>query len=216
MDILQEMGITSHIFATVLQDAKNRDSYRYLCGCDPTWYQIYTSRRWHATDPYISYSKKFIKPIFTSELMDLSPGQREFTKLNDASGFKTGFVIPSHSGSNKRIGMLFVGLDLDPIEGEAILEKHRILLRIISQEYLDWWINKIQKVAIGSIKLSSEDAKLLKLAMDDYTAHEMGQIANLSNSQVNNRFRKINEMFGVDSKKEAAVLAMEYGLIAPY
>jgi DNA-binding CsgD family transcriptional regulator len=218
-DIFEKFNVTSFMFVTLLQDSRSRDSFRFHTGCDPRWFNQYNKRKWHEVDPLVAYSRLFSKPILLSEMTeksDISQGQIDFFANMHSHGFKSGMVIPCHSVSTKRMGMLFVGNTMESCDGNVHLKKHRILLRAVANELLDWWIARLQSKTIDRSKLKTEDLKILKLAYHDGTSNDIALSLGLTVSQVNNRFRNINSIFQVDNKKDAAVLAMEYGIITPY
>jgi DNA-binding CsgD family transcriptional regulator len=218
-EIFAVFGVSSFLFITLLKDSKNRDSFRFQSGCDPNWFNLYNHRKWHEIDPFIAYGKLFSKPILLSDMVGKSDGSRgsaDYFENIHNHGFKSGLVIPCHSVSTKRMGVLIVGNDLSINEGDEKLKMHRVSLRSIGYELLDWWIDHLQAKVIDKSKLKQQDLSLLKMAYNDLSASDMGLSIGLNVSQVNNRFRNINALFQVDNKKEAAILAMEYGIIAPY
>lgn len=218
-DIFKDIGVSSFIFLTLLQDSKNRDSYRYHIGCNPNFFNIYNSRKWHAIDPFIAHAKKVGKPILIDELkrkiLDESQSQKDFFYNLSEYGFKAGIIIPAYTASNKRMGLLIAGND-DCLDGNLILQRNRVTLRAIASELLDWWVVKLQSKAVDVSKLKTEDLQLLKLAYFQNTASDMALSLGLTTSQVNNKFRVINELFDVDNKKDAADIAMEYGIITVF
>ena len=216
IDIFDKLEVTSYLYVTLLKDSKNRDSYRFLIGCDPAWYQLYCTNQWHHIDPFIRYGREYMKPILISELSTLTDAQLKIIDHSGESGFKSGLILPAHADLNRRIGILIAGNPFDNDVGDQKLEKYRAILRAISFELLDWWISRLQSKVGAEIKVTEQEKIILKLAYDDYTAAEIGQVLNLTVSQVNNRVRNINLQFGVDNKKSAAFLAMEYGIITAY
>ena len=57
------------------------------------------------------------------------------------------------------------------------------------------------------------DLRLLELERDGFTADEAGTLLGLTTSQINGRFRRINEKFEVQHKKYAVQRALELGIL---
>lgn len=220
VEILDRIGVTSYIFATFLRDSNHRDSYRFLIGCDPNWYQLYSKNKWYDIDPCIIYSRKFIKPLLLSELNRVSSEQLKVINHLEECGFKSGYIFPLHAAFGNRISVFLTGNSFDRDVGEQKLIDYKFVLRGISNELLEWWIANFQSGTVNYpslvSKLTDQELILLRMEYDDFTSAEIAEKVGLTVSQVNNRFRSINALFSVDSKKEASMLAMEYGIITPY
>lgn len=216
-DIFRQLDITSFIFVTMLERSKDPSTYRYHIGCNPNWYNVYNKQKQHVIDPFLVYARGFSKLLLLSEVKSQasqSPEQIDFFSNLEAHGFRSGMVVPAHAAGN-RIGMLLVGTDAT--DGDEQLLKHRMILRAISMSMLEWWIDRIVPKNLNIQALTKEHVKMLKLASQEgVTSREIAISLNMTDSQVSNRFRVINDIFHVRNYKDAAAKALELGVIKPF
>lgn len=212
--LIRYFGAESFVFVSMRHDDARRESYQYFIGCLPAWCQLYNRRRWYAIDPFVKYALSHSTPILGSAIVAESPGQAEMLAAAAQNGFRSGMVIPSHGGSRSRVGVLYVGSPLPPEDVEPHLLQHRVMLRAVSLELLEWWQAKLKANDVRHVKLSSYDLNLLALQRDGYTSEESAQELGLTTSQVNNRYRRINARLCVANKAMAVERAVELGLLA--
>jgi DNA-binding CsgD family transcriptional regulator len=215
--LLRRIGIESFVFIYFEKKIEKRNNIRHLIGCNKSWVIEYSKRKWFSIDLFSSYSRLFDRPVLISDFSIESRGQRDLMDHYHSHGFRSGMVIPSHSLSNDRVGVFIVGNDCVNLKGNIVFSKNTFLLREISLEILNWLNAYLQPKNIDVRQLSELDLKLLKFGFfDENTSNDIALLSNLTVSQVNNRFRKINRLFGVDNRKDAANIAMGLGIIQPY
>jgi DNA-binding NarL/FixJ family response regulator len=93
--------------------------------------------------------------------------------------------------------MLQVGNDQPPPEGEGELLAHRLLLRAITEEMLDWRIAILRKEAARLIDLDSRELAVLRLLRNGRTACNVADSLGISQRSVYLIFQKINGKLGV-------------------
>jgi hypothetical protein len=215
-DLVRPLGATSHIFATLLRDDElgNRVNHRFLIGCKPQLCQFYNGRKLYMNDPCIIYAKSSTAPVAMHDLQTTTTSQRRF--LEDTFpqwGFRSGLVIPAHSGVSNRIGVLYVGSEAAPPEGNATLMKHRVMLRAIAMELLDWWCARIRAEAIEKHQLLDIDLHILTLQKQGFTSTAIAEELHVSSRTIHNKIKRMKEAFQVDSIAAAIKTATIYGLI---
>lgn len=215
--LLYDVGIDSFIYISFDKNNEHIKSFRYMVGCDHKWAIEYTNRKWFSIDQFISYARCFDKPILISEYSVETRGQVDLMNHYHSHGFRSGMVIPSHCVFNNRAGVLIVGNDCVHVKGNIVFAKNKYYLREISIEILSWLNIFLQPKDIDIRQLTDIDLKLLKLSFfEENTSNDIAMLTSLTSSQVNNRFRKINKLFGVDSRRDAANVAVDLGIIHPY
>lgn len=162
--IVQAFGLQSYVFISLcLEEGSRRENHRYLIGCTPKWCQIYNANNWFFIDPFIEYALHHSMPILGSAIQPKTPGQAELLAAAAENGFRSGVVIPAHSGSDKRAGVLYLGSDKPPQEIETQLLNVRTLLRATAMELVEWWEAQMAIDAIAKFRLDPTDVALLKL-----------------------------------------------------
>lgn len=213
-DITQHFGVTSYVFVSLRADDTGPASHRYLIGCKPAWCQIYNSKKWFYIDPFIQYARKYSMPIAGSAIRPNTPGQAELLATAAENGFRSGAVIPAHTGSYKRVGVLYLGSDLPPEHVEPKLMQNRTQLRAIAMELFEWWEAQIRADVIASLNVNDHDVALLKLVHEGFTVDEIARLLAISKSTIQAKIRHLNEKLEVRSKKHAAEKAIELGILA--
>lgn len=211
--LIQFFGLESYVFVSLNRDDEGRESHRFLIGCRPEWCQMYNARKWFAIDPFIAHALRSSEPIVGSKIKAESAGQIELLATAREHGFHSGMVVPAHSGVKSRIGVLYLGSPRTPDEVEPRLLQSRSFLRAIALELFEWHQAKLQADMLGNVAFDDADIELLREVHDGYHSKDLGRAKNLSVSQVNNRFRRINAAFKVRSRKAAAAKAVDLGVL---
>jgi DNA-binding CsgD family transcriptional regulator len=211
----QRFGLESYVFISLcLEEGSRRENHRYLIGCTPKWCQIYNANNWFFIDPFIEYALHHSMPILGSAIQPKTPGQAELLAAAAENGFRSGVVIPAHSGSGKRSGVLYLGSDKLPPEIEPQLLNVRTQLRATAMELFEWWEARMAIEAIAKFQLDPTDVALLKLEHQGFSTDEVGRILGISKSTINMRFRQLNVKFDVHQKKHAAERASQLGILS--
>lgn len=214
--ILAPLGVTSHIFATILRNdhTSDRVSHRFLIGCMPQLCQVYNGRKWYLNDPCLIYSRSNIAVIPIRDLPLTTDAQRRF--IHDTMsyrGFKSGVIVPAHTGTRERMGTLYIGSTDEPEVGNARFLFHRVLLRAIALELLEWWITRIKKDAQEKYLIDNTDLRTLRLLKSQFTAKAISEELGLSIKTVRNRVKRMKESFEAKNISELLNSAACYGLL---
>jgi DNA-binding CsgD family transcriptional regulator len=211
--LLRYFEIDSYVFISLRRDQANRESFRYLIGCTPAWSQIYNAKKWFVIDPFIQYALHNSAPIVGSAIKPETAGQSELLEAAAANGFKSSMIIPTHAGNRARIGVLCLGSPQPPEIGDAQLLRSRNFLRAIAMELFEWWDAKLAAEMLDRYQLDQVDLELLKLEQNGFTAEDAAKVFGQTKSQINGRFRRINDKLDVHHKKHAVKRAIEIGIL---
>ena len=80
-------------------------------------------------------------------------------------------------------------------------------------ELHEWWIGRIRDELIATASITDDDLLLLAHERLGHSTKTITRTLNWSTSSVDSRFHRMNGRLGVASRKAAARLAAEYGLI---
>lgn len=213
-DATRSFGVTSYVFVSIHSDDSGPTDHRYLIGCSSKWCQIYTAKKWLYIDPFIQYARNNSMPIAGSAIHPNTAGQAELLATAAENGFRSGAVIPAHSGNNRRIGVLYLGSELPPAQIEPKLMQNRSLLRAVAMEVFEWSEAQIRAEVIASLNVNDVDIALLKLVHEGFTAEEISKLLDIAKPVIQTKIRHLNEKFEVRSKKHAAEKAIQLGILA--
>lgn len=211
--LLPFFGLESYVFVSLKREDPTEESCRFFIGCAPEWCQMYNARKWFAIDPSIQYALRNTSPMLGSAIKPESPGQMEMLSTAVEYGFRSGMVIPVHGGVKARIGLLYLGSSRPAPKVEPQLLRSKNLLRAVALELYEWWNATIQAEAIYGLRFNELDLQLLRMEYEGLTTAEAARELGLSQSQINNRFRRINAKLKVGSKKFAVEKAIELGVL---
>lgn len=213
--ILPTLGAESYFYITLLNNEhlKGYKSHRFFIGCAPQFSQLYSHRKWFMVDPYIEYSRTNSAVVCDDHIPLRSRGQLDMRKAAADYGFKSLVVVPSHSGSLDRFGVLYLGSDSAPKRGNPLMMTNRILFRSIGMELLDWWALKIKAEMMSKFELTENEVALLKFHRNGYRARDVADELDISLKTVHNRMRILKEKFEVDSISAALRFAVSHGVL---
>ena len=210
--IVEYFGLQSYVFGAFFRSGE-RENYRYLVGCVPQWCYLYNGNKWYAIDPFIDYALKNANPILASDIALSSAGQERMMAAAADHGFRSGIVVPAHSVSTVRIGVLYLGTS-EPVErARESLQKHRSLMRAFALELLEWWDAKLRETSVEELELDELDIDLLDKAQQQATAEEAARELGVTVSRVNSRYERLARKLEAPNKRVAAEKAVALGLI---
>lgn len=210
--IVNYFGLQSFVFGALFRDGE-RENYRYLVGCEPAWCFLYDQHKWYAIDPFIEYALKNTSPILASDIPLSSEGQARLMAEAAEHGFRSGVVVPAHSGSAVRIGILYLGTSEGPEYARESFLKHRNLMRAFSLELLEWWDAKLRDAGLEALNLDELDVDLLTKAQDHATAEEAARELGVTLSRVKDRYERLARKLEAPNKRSAVEKAVALGLI---
>lgn len=210
--IVEYFGLRSFVFSALFRSGE-REHYRYLVGCEPDWCFLYDQYKWYAIDPFIDYALNNTSPILASDIPLSTPGQERMMSEAAEHGFRSGIVVPAHSRSAIRIGILYLGTSEGPERVTESLRKHRSLMRAFALELLEWWDAKLRESGLDDLDLDELDVDLLTKAQEHATAEESARELGITLSRVKARYERITRKLGVENKRNAVDKAVALGLI---
>ncbi|PTB17038.1 hypothetical protein C9I57_30300 [Trinickia symbiotica] len=185
---------------------------RCLVGCQPGWVHAYIRHQWYRNDPFVDYARRNGGPALASEI-DAVGDHQWANELADRYGFRSMLVCPAHPPSGALIGLLQVGNELQQSTGEPTLWQHRVLLRALADEILDWGIATQREEEASLLDLDQRELTVLRLLRAGRTACNVAENLGISERTAYVIFRKINQKLGVSHIARAVDAATARGLI---
>ncbi len=210
--IVEHFGLESFVFGAFFRTGE-RENYRYLVGCVPEWCYLYNGNKWYAIDPFVDYAVTNANPILASDISVTSAGQERMMAAAAEHGFRSGVVVPAHSVSTVRIGVLYLGTREGLDRARDSLARHRSLLRAFSLELLEWWDAKLRRASLEDLELDELDLDLLAKAGEQATAEEAARELGVTVSRVKSRYERLTRKLDAPNKRTAAEKAVALGLI---
>ena len=210
--IAEHFGLPSFVFGAFFRTV-GREDYRYLVGCVPAWCYLYNGNKWYAIDPFIDYALRSANPILASDIPLSSAGQERMMAAAAEHGFRSGVVVPAHSVSTVRIGLLYLGTSEGLERARDSLARHRSLMRAFALELLEWWDAKLRQESLEELELDELDLELLAKAQRQATAEEAARELGVTLSRVNSRYERLARKLQAPNKRGAVDRAVALGLI---
>lgn len=210
--IVEYFGLQSFVFGALFRNGE-REHYRYLVGCEPEWCFLYNQHKWYAIDPFIDYALRNTSPVLASDIPLNTTGQERLMAEAAGHGFRSGIVVPAHSGSAIRIGILYLGTNEGPERVRESFQKHRSLMRAFALELLEWWDGKLREAGLEALDLDALDVDLLTKAQEHATAEEAARELGVTLSRVKARYERLTRKLEAPNKRGAVERAVALGLI---
>lgn len=212
--VLSRLEGRSYTYRWVQVDSKTDAvvSQRCLVGCNPGWFHAYFKYQWYRNDPFVEYGRRNGTPTRSSDIVAL--GNDHWARdVAGRFGLRSSVICPAHSPSSSSFGLLQVGNELAPHEGEGALWKHRVLFRALAEEMLDWGIARQRSDELSRAELDQRELAALRLLRAGRTAIHVAESLGISERTAYGIFRKINDKLGVSHIARAVDAAAERGLI---
>jgi DNA-binding CsgD family transcriptional regulator len=210
--IVRYFGLEAFVFGALFRNGEH-EHYRYLVGCKPEWCFLYNQNKWYAVDPFIEYALHHTSPVLASEVPLTSAGQQRMMAAAAEHGFRSGVVVPAHSDSSARVGVLYLGTD----EGSALAINFQApeLMAPFAMELLEWWDARLRDTSAADLELDDLDVDLLYKAQNHATAEEAARELGITVSRVESRYERLNRKLEAPSKRYAVERAVALGVIKP-
>src|SRR5215831_5761421 len=212
--IVRYFGLEAFVFGALFRSGE-REHYRYLVGCRPEWCFLYNQNKWYAIDPFIEYALHHTSPVLASDIALTSPGQERMMAAAAEHGFRSGIVVPAHSDSSARVGVLYLGTDQAPAFAHRCLVKHRSLMRAFAMELLEWWDARLLETSVTDLDLDQLDVELLYKAQSNATTEEAAHELGVTVARAKARYLKLYRKLEAPTKRYAVEKAAVLGLIKP-
>lgn len=215
-NIIEGLGADSFVYLTMLPSQPNdaNENYQYFTGSQSELCSVYSEKMWVLNDPFVNYARSNSEPIAGSRIRSMGIGQEEIRHTAAQHGFRSVFFVPTHTsmGSDKRMGLLYVGSDLPEKFGEPLLQKGRLYFELLSMELLLWWSKKLKQQAMRKYSLLDEEIDLLKLSKK-LAASDISSILGVKVTKVYQKLNLIKEKLNVDKIDQAVAFAQSVGLL---
>jgi DNA-binding CsgD family transcriptional regulator len=210
------LGCNCAAFATFLPIDPWHQSYRFILACHPGWCAKYQRLAWFADDPWLDYARTSMFPARDSDIPCKTAKQAEIIALARSFGVASSFITPSPAGGGLfRLGVLMLGssaadyFDVDP----PSYAKLKSVSRLICHELHDWMVHFLREELLSTSKLSDADLTLLRHERAGFSSKEIARVEGISQSAIDSRFQRILGRLKVPSRRAAAQVAAEHGLL---
>jgi DNA-binding CsgD family transcriptional regulator len=209
-----EMAIEQAVFVSFLRGEDSHESYRFMLAADPRWCFEYQARAWYGSDPWLLYASMNSEPTCASEIASLTIQQREVRAVAEKYGMVSVCIAPAASpGTNARVGMLALGSRQRGFFESDGFTLFKLLARGLAQELHGWWSAYERNELIGSLNITDEDLRLMRLELEGAgTKQAAGQLG-ASTASIDSRWQRLNRKLGSPHRQATARLAARYGLI---
>ncbi len=182
--IVRYFGLEAFVFGALFRNGE-REHYRYLVGCKPEWCFLYNQNKWYAIDPFIDYALHHTSPVLALDVPLTSPGQHRMMAAAAEHGFRSGVVVPAHSDSSARVGVLY------------------------------WWDARLSDTSAADLELDELDVELLYKAQNHATVEEAARELGITFTRVKKRYQRLAQKLEAPSKRYAVERALALGVIKP-
>ncbi|PXW25432.1 LuxR family transcriptional regulator [Paraburkholderia caballeronis] len=193
-----------------LEDAFVRTNYA------SSWRQTYIDEGFAYIDPTVSHCASRSAPLLWSPGLFSTKPQKSMYEEAQAHGLRAGVTLPIH-GPHQEAGMLCFVSDANPTEGFTNQVNHSLPdLALLRDLVLDTSQRHLSAHAQALIpKLTPRERECLKWTALGKSTWEISHILGCSEAVVNFHMKNIRAKFGVNSRRAAAVIATQLGLIDP-
>jgi DNA-binding CsgD family transcriptional regulator len=181
----------------------------------PALCQEYLAAAWYAVDPGIVYALTHNEPALITDLPVRTAGQKALVEAAHRHGFRSGLIIPSHSPAGRsRLGALYV-LSSDPdYLDEHALAALRLPLRAFASELVDWWTAQIRRDLLSACGgLTTHEKAILQMTLSGYSSKNIAAELATTKDAIDQRLHRLTARLQASSRKEAASLCDQYGLL---
>jgi DNA-binding CsgD family transcriptional regulator len=214
--LVRALGGESFVFVSLHPGVttESRATHRFLIGCSPEWCQMYNANKWYMTDPFLEYARSNTAPITGSEIAVETKGQREMLEAASEHGFRSGIVVPVHTSTSERMGVLYVGSDDSQAIGEKRLTAQRLYFRALAMELLDWSIRMARREVLEAHDISEMDLRIMGYLRSGFNAEGIARELDVSIQTIYGNYKKIKDKVGVSHISEAVKFAELNDLLA--
>lgn len=210
----QRLGADVAAFVSFIPDNEAHAAYRFMMACDPIWCFEYQQYSWFANDPWLDYAAHHSEPTCASHIGARTNAQREVLELACRYGFRSAAIIPAPSNSGlSRVGLLCLGSNTPAFFEADGFVTLRTVARGLAMELNEWWITKLRHDVFDDAELSERDLQLLRWEREGLNSKAIGRLLDMQPTSVDSRFQRLNMKLGVPTRRAAAKVAAEYGLI---
>ena len=210
----RKLGADNAFFVSFAREDSSFESYEFLLACDPLWALEYEQDACFGDDPWLAYSRSHTQPIRGSEVECSTERERAVLELAERYGFRSTAVVPAPAGTDSsRLGMLVLGSEIiDFFEGDGYVPV-KVLSRSLAMELNDRFGALLGREIQLNSQLTATDLLLLAYAREGLPTKNIARAVGLTAEAIDTRFRRMNTKLRTPSRKAAARIASDYGLI---
>lgn len=217
--ILQKMasdlGFSKILFGLLPKDSQDYENAFIVGNYPAAWREHYDRAGYARVDPTVSHCTQSVLPIFWEPSIYQTRKQHEFFEEASAAGLVYGLTMPLH-GARGELGALSLS-----VEAENRAEANRFMESVLPT----LWMLKDYALQSGAglafehpvskpVVLTSREKEVLQWCAIGKTSWEISSvICNCSEANVNFHMGNIRRKFGVTSRRVAAIMAVNLGLI---
>lgn len=208
------LGAERSFFASISGEGRDA-TYAFVLDCDPDWWHRYRAARAVESDPWLVYAARHSAPLRATQLDRIGRERQSAVEAAATAGFASAALVPAHSGrSERRASLLCLGHSVAGYFEDPTFAKLQVVARSLAIELHDWWTNYERARLSRQTRLSTADLRLLERHCAGLSSKQIAAEMKVSRESVNSRFQRINDRLGVPSRRAAARVAVECGLIA--
>lgn len=180
------------------------------------WRQRYNDHNMAYFDPTVAHCMTRAAPLVWSPELFATEQQQTMYEEAQSHGLRAGITLPIH-GPRQEVGLLCFVNDSDPA-GDFRRDANHVLpnLVLLRDLVLDTSQRHLNGHAQSLIpKLTPREKECLKWTALGKSTWEISHILNCSEAVVNFHMKNIRAKFGVNSRRAAAVIATQMGIIDP-
>jgi DNA-binding CsgD family transcriptional regulator len=215
-NIIEGLGASTFVYLIILPSKPDdaNENYKYFTGRPSELCSDYHKKMWVLNDPFVNYARTNSEPIAGSRIRTMHIGQSEIRHTAALHGFRSVFFVPTHTslGSDKRMGLLYIGSHLPEEIGEPLLLNERLYFGVLSMELLLWWNKRLKQQAMHKYSLVDEEIDLLRLSKK-LVASDISSILDIKITKVYQKLNRIKEKLDVDKIEQAITFAQSVGLL---
>ena len=193
-----------------LEDAYVRSTYA------PEWRNTYDKQGMVHFDPTVAHCATRAAPLIWTPELFKTPAQQSMYEEARSYGLRAGVTLPIH-GPNQEAGMMCFVNDSNPTDAfrqhANVALPNLVLLRDLVLDTSQRHLNTHAQTLLP--KLTPRERECLKWTARGKSTWEISHILNCSEAVVNFHMKNIRTKFGVNSRRAAAVIAAQLGLIDP-
>ncbi|MER0905827.1 LuxR family transcriptional regulator [Pseudomonas aeruginosa] len=212
--IFRIAGFSKILFGLLPKDSQDYENAFIVGNYPAAWREHYDRAGYARVDPTVSHCTQSVLPIFWEPSIYQTRKQHEFFEEASAAGLVYGLTMPLH-GARGELGALSLS-----VEAENRAEANRFMESVLPT----LWMLKDYALQSGAglafehpvskpVVLTSREKEVLQWCAIGKTSWEISVICNCSEANVNFHMGNIRRKFGVTSRRVAAIMAVNLGLI---
>ena len=212
-ETVEEIGADVAVFLSYF-GGRAATSFRFFLACDPRWYVDYEQCAWYADDPWLQYATHHAEPILANDVPVLGEAQAQIVKVAERHGFNSTVIVPAPARRQlTRLGVLFLGSREEDYFEADTLPALSVAALPLAMSLLNWSNRDARDELLRSAGLTPDDLVLLAYEWRRVSTKQIAKELETTPLAIHSRFQRVMAKMGVRSRRRAAQLAAEYGLI---